>query len=95
MVFMTVQEIADHLMLYRLAPSAITEIRRCTLEDLLLLAYTDIGHEIRSAYGLWTENNPLTAGGFDPFTYDTVDDNPKHPHNVTKEILTIVWKRVQ
>jgi hypothetical protein len=95
MLFLSPHEIADHLMLYRLAPAAITEICKCTLDDILLLSNTDIGQMIRSMYELWNPSNPYTAGSYDPNVYNTVDDNPKHPHNVTKQVLTIVWNRVQ
>jgi hypothetical protein len=82
-------------MLYRLVPPAISAIRKVTLEEMMSLSDSSIGHDIRVLYNLWDVNNPYTANGFDPNVHDTVDDNPKHPYNVTRQILTIVWNRVQ
>jgi hypothetical protein len=94
-LYLSPDEIADHLMLYKLDSTAITEIRKNTLDDLLSLTYTDIGQAIRQCYDMWDIENPYTAGGYDPNSYDTVDSNPKHPHNITREVLAIIWKRVQ
>jgi hypothetical protein len=92
---MSPDEIADDMMLYRMTSGALVEIRKHTLQEMMGLVNTEIGHDIRVSYGLWDVNNPYTASGFDPSIYDTVDDNPKHPHNVTRQILTIVWRRLQ
>jgi hypothetical protein len=94
-VFLSPEEIADDLMLYRMSTLALTVMRRHSLEETLSLVNSDIGHSIRAAYELWNEENPYTAGSFDPNAHVTLDGNPKHPHNVTRQILTIVWKRLQ
>lgn len=95
MSYLSPDEIADHLMLYRMTPEALTGIRNVTLGEMQSLSDTSIGHDIRVLYNLWDTNNPHTAGGFDPSVHDTVDDNPKHPYNVTRQILKIVWSRLR
>jgi hypothetical protein len=92
-MFLSPEEIATHLMLYRLTASAMVEIPKVSLDDFLTLVFSNVGHDIRSTYNLWDTANPYTE--YDPNTHDSVAENPKHPHNVTREILTIVWKRLQ
>jgi hypothetical protein len=92
-MFLSPEEIATHMMLYRLTASAMIEIPKVPLEDFLTLVTSNIGHDIRSMYHLWDTSNPYAVS--DPNIHDTVAEHPKHPYNVTREVLTIVWKRLQ
>lgn len=93
-MFMSLQEIVDDLLLYKLTEGAKQAFRKVGEDDLIHLHHT-FGQHIRFEYRLWDDDNPYTKLNYVPEMVSGVDINPKHPDNFSQAIIRAIWKRMQ
>jgi hypothetical protein len=93
-MFMSLHEIVDDIMLYKLSEGAKQAFRKVGEKDLVHLHHT-FGQTVRFEYQLWNDENPYTRLNYVPIVVDNVDVNPKHPDNFSNEIIRTIWKRMQ
>lgn len=89
MMFLSPDDIADDLMLYKLPATALMDIQKLTLDEMELLSVTEVGHNLRIMYELWNPKNPYTTS---ETSYTDDDDRPR---GVTRLVLEIIWRRLQ
>lgn len=59
----------------------------------MIAFHHSVGREIRNRFDLWSADNPYTEIGNESTDVYCVD-NPKHPDEVSHEILKKLWKVV-
>lgn len=94
MMFTSVDEIVEDILLYNLDEKAKHEFRTLAEEDLIYL-HSGFGREVRNQYQLWEPSNPLTMLNYTPQIEDGVDVNPKHPDAVSFDVIKEIWRRLQ
>lgn len=95
--FLSVDEIVDDLINRQLDAADQAEIKQIAERDLVLYHHS-MGQFIRNFYELWNPNNPHTLLNYQEMLEDhgghSVDVNPKHPDNVSMEVIKRLWERL-
>jgi uncharacterized pyridoxamine 5'-phosphate oxidase family protein len=85
-MFLTEQEIVEHLFLYVLTEEAKRAFRKIDDKQDLIGLHATMGKWIRNKYNLWNEQNPIVSK--DP-------KSPNHPDQISMRIIVTIWERMQ
>ena len=93
--FLTPEEIADVLFERMKDMDGVEDFIKCGDADELYRYHHALGRSIRNEFLLWHKDNPYTMVNYVPQLIDDCDMNPKHPDNLSGDILRLLYEKVK